>query len=38
MPVMTIGTNNFEEEMAAMNAILERLVKEYEEKEAHIKL
>ena len=35
---MTIGTNNLEEEMAAMKAILERLVKESEEKEARIKL
>jgi len=34
MPVMTIGTNNLEEEMAIMKAMLERLVKESEEKEA----
>jgi len=27
MPVMTIGTNNMEEKMAAMKAMLERLVK-----------
>jgi len=38
MPVMTIGTNNLEEEIAAMKAMLERLVKENEEKEACIKL
>ena len=38
MPVMTIGTSNLEEEMAAMKAMLERLVKESEEKEAHIEL
>jgi len=30
MPVMTIGTNNLEKEMAAMKATLERLVKESE--------
>ena len=36
--VMTIGTNNLEEEIAAMKAMLERLVKENEEKGAHIKL
>jgi len=35
---MTIGTNNLEEEMAAMNSMLERLVKETEEKELRIKL
>jgi len=38
MPVMTIGTNNLQEEMAAIKTMLERLVKENEEKEAHIKL
>jgi len=38
MLVMTIGTNNLEEEMAAMKAILERLIKKSEEKEARIKL
>ena len=38
MPVMTIGTNSLEEKMAAMKAMLELLVKESEEKEAHIKL
>ena len=37
IPVMTIGTNNLKDEMAAMKAMLERLVKENEEKEAHIK-
>jgi len=37
MPVMTIGTNNLEEEMAAIKAMLERLVKESEENEACIK-
>jgi len=35
---MTIGTNNFEEEMEAMKAMLERFVKESEEKEARIKV
>ena len=35
---MTIGTNNLEEEMATMKAMLERLVKESDEKEVHIKL
>jgi len=38
MPVMTIGTSNLEEEMVAMKAMLERLVKKSEEKEARIKL
>jgi len=38
MLVMTIGTNCLEEEIAAMKAMLKRLVKENEEKEAHIKL
>ena len=37
MLVMTIGTNNLEKKMAAMKAMLEQLVKESEEKEAHIK-
>ena len=37
MPIMTIGTNNFEEEMAAMKAMLEQFVKESEEKDVHIK-
>ena len=35
---MIICTNNMKEEMAAMKAMLERLIKESEEKEAHIKL
>ena len=38
MPVITIGTNNLEEEMASMKAMLERLVKESEENEACLKL
>jgi len=38
MPVMTTGANNSEEEMAAMKAMLERIVKESEEKKAYIKL
>jgi len=38
MPIMEIGTNNLEEEMAAMKAMLEWLVKENEENEACIKL
>ena len=38
MPIMRIGANNLEEEMAAMKAMLERLVKESEKKEARIKL
>jgi len=38
MLIMTIGTNNLEEEMAAMRAMLELLIKESEEKEALIKL
>jgi len=38
MPVMTIGINNLKEEMASMKVMLERLVKENEEKEVHIKL
>jgi len=38
MVVMTIGTNNLEEEMATIKAMLEHLVKENEEKEACIKL
>jgi len=37
MPVKTIGTNKLEEEMAAMKAMLEGLVKESEEKEARVK-
>jgi len=38
MPIMIIGRNDLEEEMTAMKAMLERLVKESEEKEARIKL
>jgi len=38
MLVIIISTNNLEEEMAARKAMLERLIKESEEKEAHIKL
>jgi len=38
MPVMAIATNNLEEEMAAMNAMLERLAKENKEKVVCIKL
>jgi len=38
MPVMTIGTNNLEEDMAAIKTMLERLVKKNEEKEACNKL
>jgi len=35
---MTIGTNNLEEEIAPMKAMLEQLVKESEEKEVRIEL
>ena len=38
MPVMKIGANNLEEEMVAMKAMLEQLVKESEKKEGCIKL
>ena len=38
MPVITIGTSNWKDEMAAMKAMLEKLVKENEEKEGHIKM
>jgi len=38
MPVMTIATNNLKEGMATIKPVLERLIKESEEKEAHIKL
>jgi len=38
MPVMAIGTSNLKEDMAAMKAMLERVIKESEEKEVHIKL
>jgi len=33
MPLMTIGTKNLEEEIATMKTILERLIKDSEEKE-----
>jgi len=36
MLVVTIGTNSLDEEMAAMKAMLEQLVKESEEKESCI--
>jgi len=35
---MTIGINNWDGEMAATKAMLEKLIKESEEKEAHIKV
>jgi len=38
MPVMTIGTKQLRREMVAMKAMLERLVKESEEQEVHIRL
>jgi len=38
MPAMTISTNNLEEEMVAMKAMLEQLVKQSKEKEVRIKL
>ena len=38
MLIMTIGTKNSEEEMAAIKGMLERLVKESEEREVRIKL
>jgi len=38
MPIMTTGRNNLKEEIASMKAILERLIKESEQKEACIKL
>jgi len=38
MPVMTIGTNNWGEEMVVMKGMVEKLVKENEKKEACIKL
>jgi len=37
MPVMTIGINNLEEEMVGIKAMLERLVKDSEQKEVCIK-
>ena len=36
MLVITIGTNNLEEEMIAIKAMLKRLIKESEEKEVCI--
>ena len=38
MPVMTLGTNDSEEEMATMKIMLETFIKENEEKEARIML
>ena len=38
MPVMTIGINNLDWEMAAMKPMLEKLDKENEKKKACIKL
>ena len=38
MPIITISLNNIEEEMAAIKAMLEKLVKESEEKEVRLKL
>jgi len=38
MPIMTIGTNNLEEDVASMKATLEKLVKENEENEVCIRL
>jgi len=38
MPIMAIGTNHLEKEMAAIKVMLQRLIKESEEKEVHIKL
>ena len=35
---MTIGTNNWEEEMATMKAMVEKLTKGSEDKKVHIKL
>jgi len=35
---MTIGTNNWEEEMTTLKAMLEKLVKESEEKKVPIKM
>jgi len=35
MPIMKIGINNLEEEIATVNAMLERLIKESEGKEEH---
>jgi len=38
MLAMTIGTNNWEEEMTVMKAMLEKLIKENKDKEVHIQL
>jgi len=38
MAVVTIGTNNWEEEIAIMRAMLEKLIKESEQKVVRIKL
>jgi len=38
IPVITIGTNNLEKETATIKVMLEWLIKESVEKEAHIKL
>ena len=38
MPVMTIVISNLKEEMAAIKAMLEKFIKENEEKEARVKL
>jgi len=38
MPIMTIGTNNWEEEVDIIKPMLEKIVNEREEKEARIKL
>jgi len=35
MPVMIIGTNNWEEKMTSMKVMLEKLVKESEKKSVH---
>jgi len=38
MPVMIIGTNNLEEEVATIKATVEKLTKKNKEKEARLKL
>jgi len=38
MPLMRIGTNNWEEERVAMKATLEKLTEDNKEKKTHIKL
>jgi len=38
MPIITIVTDNLEEEIVAMKAMLEQLVKQSEKKEPRIKL